>query len=572
MAGCVTRLRRLLGPNVYTKAPDGGWGWLVAGAFFLVEVFTYGVIKSFGIFLQDLKEEFGESVSRVSWIISICVFVMTFMAPLSSVLTNRFGFQPVVMVGGLLIATGTVATGFTSSVPQMYVTTGVVAGLGYCLSFLPTVTILSQYFDERRSLVTAVASTGESISIFALAPALSALRDAVGWRKTMMTIGALQGTIIFCGALLRPIVLRPGGAQGTETLSPPGGRPAQEAASDGSSTPLSAHHQEAGLTREASLSSGDSGVQCEAGEGTKAGEEKVLLEGLKVKEAREKPAEGGVDGEPERRHGERTASPRRRPKLLDFSVLREGSFICYSLFGLFATLGFFAPPLYVIELGASRGVQRQRAAYMLSVMAVAEVLGRLSVGWVMSRRRLRTRKPLVLLGCVVCLTAVLVAFAAAREFWGLAGCCGLYGFFMGTVASTHIPMLAEDDVVGIQRMPSAAGVYVFIQSFAGLAGPPLGGVLVDMTQNYGSAFYSCAVGMGLGAVFLGLVRPAKRGLPCLKKEPLGTSQGNPVALTEGKGHENPSEREQVDYLEVDVDMDSNQEAIKENGLPVLNRS
>ena len=35
------------------------------------------------------------------------------------------------------------------------------------------------------------------------------------------------------------------------------------------------------------------------------------------------------------------------------------------------------------------------------------------------------------------------------------------------------------------------------------------GWLVDITDNYGSAFYSCAVGMGLGAVCLALVGPAK---------------------------------------------------------------
>lgn len=35
---------------------------------------------------------------------------------------------------------------------------------------------------------------------------------------------------------------------------------------------------------------------------------------------------------------------------------------------------------------------------------------------------------------------------------------------------------------------------------------------MDKTQNYGSAFYSCAVGMGLGAFFLALVGPAKSGL------------------------------------------------------------
>lgn len=67
-----------LGPKVYSEVPDGGWGWIVAVAFFIVSVFTYGVIKSFGIFLNDLMCEFNETNSRVSWIISICVFVMTF--------------------------------------------------------------------------------------------------------------------------------------------------------------------------------------------------------------------------------------------------------------------------------------------------------------------------------------------------------------------------------------------------------------------------------------------------------------------------------------------------------------
>lgn len=47
---------------------------------------------------------------------------------------------------------------------------GFLSGLGYCFSFLPTVTILSQYFDKRRSMVTAVASTGECFAMFAFAP------------------------------------------------------------------------------------------------------------------------------------------------------------------------------------------------------------------------------------------------------------------------------------------------------------------------------------------------------------------------------------------------------------------
>ncbi|KAK5850627.1 hypothetical protein PBY51_001490 [Eleginops maclovinus] len=535
MALCGVKRVRFLGPNVYQEAPDGGWGWMVAIAFFVVEVFTYGTIKSFGIFLQDLMEEFGETNTRVSWIVSICVFVMTFNGPLSSVMTSRCGFQPVVMLGGLLIATGTIATSFTSSINQMYITYGLVAGLGYCLTFLPTVTILSQYFTRRRSLVTAVASTGESLSMFALAPAFSALRDRIGWRHTMAVIGALQSTIIICGALLRPIIIKPKATRETEDA----GSSPKELEALGSPVNVEDINPQDSTTSNAqntsdstdnklsqtSVNTGESGVQSIKETYDSNTEEKTLLQKGENKSVENGKAKTGEfeSGEKQCRDAEKQIvqaeeiksgeeqTSTKNSKLIDFSILRECSFILYSMFGLFATLGFFAPPLYIIELSVSRGVERSHAAYMLSTMAVAEILGRFSIGWILSRERFRNRKLMVLLVCVISMTVDLLGFTLVTEFYGLAVCCAFFGFFMGTIACTHIPMLAEDDVVGIERMSSAAGVYVFIQSFSGLAGPPLGGLLVDLTQNYGAAFYSCAAGLGVSAVFLGLV-------PSLRKD------------------------------------------------------
>lgn len=55
--------------------------------------------------------------------------------PLSSMMTNRFGFQFVVMIGGFLISSGTIATSFTSSINQMYITYGVVAGIELLSSY-----------------------------------------------------------------------------------------------------------------------------------------------------------------------------------------------------------------------------------------------------------------------------------------------------------------------------------------------------------------------------------------------------------------------------------------------------
>ncbi|XP_041076370.1 monocarboxylate transporter 7-like isoform X1 [Polyodon spathula] len=487
--GSVAWAKGCLRANVYTEVPDGGWGWVVALAFFFVEVFTYGIIKSFGIFFQDLMIHFNESNSRVSWIISICVFVMTFTAPLSSVSSTRFGHRPVVMVGGALISLGMISSAFVNSIEQMYITVGVVSGLGYCFAFLPTVTILSQYFQKRRSLVAAIASTGECFLVFVFAPAFTALKDYSGWRCCLIVMGVLQSTIILCGALLRPIVIQTKQEVVHKTLI----------------KQIETKYMLDNEQTRTSIDSVDSGVQSLSTSCTNiAGhskEEEMEME-KKEEETGMLPGASVEKEEP--------SAPPLRNKLLDFSVLKNCSFICYALFGLFAALGFFAPQLYVIPLSISLGIGKDQAAYVLSAMAVAEIFGRISIGWLLNKKPIR--KIYIELICVLLLCLVLVVFPFVYEFWGLMVCCVLYGFMLGTVAASHIPMLAEDDVVGIEKMPSAVGVYIFIQSFAGLAGPPLGGFLVDLTVDYGAAFYSCAAGMGVGAIFLALVRPAKTGL------------------------------------------------------------
>lgn len=327
----------------------------------------------------------------------------------------------------------------------------------------------------------------------------------------MAVIGALQATIIICGALLRPIIIKPRATHETETdrkkleaLSTQENvedtNPGDSMTNKTSFEPNTSNSLENELTRD-SVSTGDTGVQSLKDTDDSSPEERTLLQKEARLETEQKYAENSkaditeseievirngdsekqVGKDQEKESGDEKLSAK-SSKLLDFSILRECSFICYSLFGMFATLGFFAPQLYIIELSVSRGVERDRATYMLSIMAVAEILGRFSIGWILSRDRFRKKKLLVILGCVIIMTADLVGFALVTEFYGLAVCCALYGFFMGTLACTHIPLLAEDDVVGIERMSSAAGVYVFIQSFAGLAGPPLGGKFTENTS------------------------------------------------------------------------------------------
>lgn len=62
---------------------------------------------------------------------------------------------------------------------------------------------------------------------------------------------------------------------------------------------------------------------------------------------------------------------------------------------------------------------------------------------------------------------------------------------------------------------------------------------MDITQNYGAAFYSCAVGMGISAICLAMVGPAKSGL-CQRR--------NGMREEEEKMSQ---DSDQPDFLEVD---------------------
>lgn len=57
--------------SCYDNAPDGGCGWVVTFAAFMVGVILDGISFSFGIFYRELLLHFNESKSLTSWIISV---------------------------------------------------------------------------------------------------------------------------------------------------------------------------------------------------------------------------------------------------------------------------------------------------------------------------------------------------------------------------------------------------------------------------------------------------------------------------------------------------------------------
>lgn len=78
-----------LGQFCEPRAPDGGWGWVVVAASFMVNLIADGVTFSFGVIYVEFLNYFGEGKSKTAWIGSLFMAMPMLSGPIAGFLTDR---------------------------------------------------------------------------------------------------------------------------------------------------------------------------------------------------------------------------------------------------------------------------------------------------------------------------------------------------------------------------------------------------------------------------------------------------------------------------------------------------
>ncbi|KAG7209079.1 hypothetical protein KM043_015231 [Ampulex compressa] len=163
--------------------PDGGWGWLVLLASVMVNLLIPGTVKSFGVLFVEFLEVFDASPAAAAWIPALCYFLYSSLGPLSSVLSVKYSYRTVTLIGGTFAAAGMMLSYFANSVPFLCVSYGVLVGIGAGLSFPPTVYIVTSYFVRLRGLANGLCISGSALGSIFLPPVLGVLLEEYGYRK-----------------------------------------------------------------------------------------------------------------------------------------------------------------------------------------------------------------------------------------------------------------------------------------------------------------------------------------------------------------------------------------------------
>lgn len=185
--------------------PDGGWGWFVLLAAVMVNLLIPGTVKSFGVLFVVYLEVFNTTPTEASWIPALCYFLYSSLGPLSSILSVKYSYRTVTLIGGTFAAVGMILSYFANSVTFLYVSYGVLVGAGAGLAFPPTVYIVTSYFVKKRGLANGLCISGSAIGSIILPPLLRFLLQEYGYRGSVLIMGAIMLNVWAAGLLYQPV-------------------------------------------------------------------------------------------------------------------------------------------------------------------------------------------------------------------------------------------------------------------------------------------------------------------------------------------------------------------------------
>ncbi|XP_054167344.1 monocarboxylate transporter 12-like [Oppia nitens] len=188
-----------------SKCPDGGWGWVVVFASFMIHVIADGVTYTFGIFYYEILKHYKTSNAMTSWVASIMTGTTYCVGPIASALTNKYGCRAVTIAGAILSSVGFLLSLIAPDVITLYFTIGICTGFGFGLMYLPAIVSVSCYFEKKRAFATGIAVCGSGIGSAILAPLIEWLIVIYGWKGAMLIVSGLTLNCCVFGALFRPL-------------------------------------------------------------------------------------------------------------------------------------------------------------------------------------------------------------------------------------------------------------------------------------------------------------------------------------------------------------------------------
>ncbi|GJJ72382.1 hypothetical protein EMPS_04739 [Entomortierella parvispora] len=161
---------------------SGYRGYIVVLGGFLIIMAAIGYVSIYGIFqsvYQDIYGAKGESQSSISFIGSLAVGFQFGFTLIAGPVMNRYGHKVILWSGCIIGSLGLLLASWASELWHLFLTQGIMFGIGASLLNLAATAIPPLWYDKHRGLAMGICFCGAGVGGLALGFIIPALLDAV---------------------------------------------------------------------------------------------------------------------------------------------------------------------------------------------------------------------------------------------------------------------------------------------------------------------------------------------------------------------------------------------------------
>jgi len=175
--------------------------WIIIGVSFIANVIV-GSAYAWSVFAAALIEKFGFTGPQVSLAFTLSLGLVPLAMILAGKLHGKIGFRATVFIGGIVYGASFALAGFTQNIATLYLTYGVLGGLGIGLVYGSTVPNSVKWFPDKRGLAGGIIAGGFGLGAVAFAPLFSHFIGSIGVLQTFTVFGIILGIVVVAASLL----------------------------------------------------------------------------------------------------------------------------------------------------------------------------------------------------------------------------------------------------------------------------------------------------------------------------------------------------------------------------------
>ncbi|MGO9174405.1 MAG: oxalate/formate MFS antiporter [Rhodomicrobium sp.] len=154
------------------------------------------------LFTPSFQTKTGGLLSDVQWTITVLIVLQTWLSPLQGYLVDRFGPKLLIAGGAVLSGAGWMAASTVSTLTGLYLTYGVLCGIGTGIVYVGIIGLMVRWFPGSRGFATGVAAAGYGFGAMLTTFPIDAMIKSEGYQQTLWTFGAIFSIAGFAAALL----------------------------------------------------------------------------------------------------------------------------------------------------------------------------------------------------------------------------------------------------------------------------------------------------------------------------------------------------------------------------------